>query len=192
MHDEKLLRRHITFTEPDYVMYVPRYKDYESDNVHLHVVDHPQFGGLIAFWTQSTVEGAGDNHAMMTRSRDGGKTIGQNVGLGIMDGLAAVKARVELSAKTLGASVYAGVMAGLRGNLAGLGGPTITLPSLYSGGAGLFGRDSGLSNDSARNYSNANTLYIDKYYQRSDADIAALQAQLNTMNAQALAGFGWR
>ena len=74
MHEQKILDRHITFTNPDYVMYVPKYKDYESDNVHLHVVDHPQFGGLIAFWTQSTVEGAGDNHAMMCRSRDGGKT----------------------------------------------------------------------------------------------------------------------
>ena len=74
MHEQHILDRHIAFTNPDYVMYVPKYKDYESDNVHLHVVDHPQFGGLIAFWTQSTVEGAGDNHAMMTRSRDGGKT----------------------------------------------------------------------------------------------------------------------
>lgn len=74
MHEQKILDRHITFTDPDYVMYVPKYKDYESDNVHLHVVDHPQFGGLIAFWTQSTIEGAGDNHAMMCRSRDGGKT----------------------------------------------------------------------------------------------------------------------
>lgn len=74
MHEQKILDRHITFTNPDYVMYVPKYKDYESDNVHLHVVDHPQFGGLIAFWTQSTIEGAGDNHAMMCRSCDGGKT----------------------------------------------------------------------------------------------------------------------
>ena len=74
MHEQKILDRHITFTNPDYVMYIPKYKDYESDNVHLHVVDHPQFGGLIAFWTQSTEEGAGDNHAMMARSRDGGKT----------------------------------------------------------------------------------------------------------------------
>ena len=74
MHDPEVLQRHIRFTEPEYVLYVPKYKDYESDNVHLHVVDHPQFGGLIAFWTQSTEEGAGDNHAMMSRSRDGGKT----------------------------------------------------------------------------------------------------------------------
>lgn len=74
MHEQKILDRHITFTNPDYVMYVPKYKDYESDNVHLHVVDHPQFGGLIAFWTQSTIEGAGDNHAMMSRSKDGGKS----------------------------------------------------------------------------------------------------------------------
>lgn len=74
MHDIHTLNRHITFTDPKYVMYVPRHKDYESDNVHLHVVDHPQFGGLIAFWTQSSIEGAGDNHAMMSRSKDGGRT----------------------------------------------------------------------------------------------------------------------
>lgn len=74
MYEQKLLDRHITFTNPDDVMFVPKYKNYESDNVHLHVVDHPQFGGLIAFWTQSTIEGAGDNHAMMATSKDGGKT----------------------------------------------------------------------------------------------------------------------
>ena len=74
MHTQEFLDQHIAYTNPVYVMYVPKYKDYESDNVHLHVVDHPQFGGLIAFWTQSTIEGAGDNHAMMSRSKDGGKT----------------------------------------------------------------------------------------------------------------------
>lgn len=74
MHDPEILQHQIRFTEPEYVMYIPKYKDYESDNVHLHVVDHPQFGGLIAFWTQSTEEGAGDNHTMMARSRDSGKT----------------------------------------------------------------------------------------------------------------------
>ena len=74
MHDKKLLEKHIKFTDPDYVMFVPKYKDYESDNVHLHVVDHAQFGGLIAFWTQSSFEGTGDNHAVMSRSQDGGKT----------------------------------------------------------------------------------------------------------------------
>lgn len=74
MYTQEFLDRHIAYSDPEYVLYVPRYKDYESDNVHLHVVDHPQFGGLIAFWTQSTIEGAGDNHAMMSRSRDGGRT----------------------------------------------------------------------------------------------------------------------
>lgn len=74
MHDQKLLERHLKFSNPDYVLYVPKNEDYESDNVHLHVVDHKQFGGLIAFWTQSSFEGTGDNHAMMSRSKDGGKT----------------------------------------------------------------------------------------------------------------------
>lgn len=74
MHDRKHLEHQLTFTNPDYVMYIPKFKDYESDNVHLHVVDHPQFGGLMAFWTQSSFEGVGDNHAMMSTSKDGGKT----------------------------------------------------------------------------------------------------------------------
>ena len=74
MYDQKKLARHLAFTEPDYVLYVPKYKDYESDNVHLHVVDHAGYGGLIAFWTQSSWEGMGDNHAMMSRSQDGGRT----------------------------------------------------------------------------------------------------------------------
>jgi hypothetical protein len=49
MHDRELLERHLKFSDPDYVLYVPKNEDYESDNVHLHVVDHKQFGGLIAF-----------------------------------------------------------------------------------------------------------------------------------------------
>ena len=74
MHDPKVLQRHITFTQPEYVLFVPKQKAFESDNVHLHVIDHPQFGGLIAFWTQSSIEHAGNNHAMMSRSLDNGKT----------------------------------------------------------------------------------------------------------------------
>ena len=52
MHDPNLLQRQIRFTEPEYVIFTPKYRDYESDNAHLHVVDHPQFGGLVGFWVR--------------------------------------------------------------------------------------------------------------------------------------------
>lgn len=74
IHDPKHLQEQIQFTKPDFVMYVPYQKEYESDNVHLYVVEHEKFGGMIAFWTQSTLEGTGDNHLVMAMSKDDGKT----------------------------------------------------------------------------------------------------------------------
>jgi len=74
MHDPKHQAEHIRMTQPDFRLFIPRRKDYESDNVHVQIIDHPQFGGLIAFWTQSTLEGAGDNHLVLSYSRDNGVT----------------------------------------------------------------------------------------------------------------------
>ena len=54
MHEQKILDRHITFTNPDYVMYVPKYKDYESDNVHLLVVLFLFFFSLLPGFYQDT------------------------------------------------------------------------------------------------------------------------------------------
>jgi len=73
-HQKDILDKHIQFTNPEKVIFIPTLKDYESDNVHLHVAIHPISKELLAFWTQSTYEGAGDNHAVMARSKDGGST----------------------------------------------------------------------------------------------------------------------
>ena len=74
VHDPKFIAEQMALTNPDYVMFVPKRVESESDNVHLYVVEHEQYGGLLAFWTQSTVENTGNNHLVMAGSRDGGKT----------------------------------------------------------------------------------------------------------------------
>lgn len=74
MYDQPILEEQVRMTEPDYRLFIPRQRDWESDNEHIHVFLHEQFGGLIAIWTQSSVEGAGDNHAVISHSKDHGKT----------------------------------------------------------------------------------------------------------------------
>ena len=74
IHGKEILDAQMRLTAPDYVMFVPSRVEGESDNVHLYVIDHEGYGGLLAFWTQSTVEGTGNNHIVMAGSRDGGKT----------------------------------------------------------------------------------------------------------------------
>lgn len=71
--DKETLFREVARTNPDHTMFIPT-EEYEGDNVQLHVVEHPQFGGLMAFWTQSTYEGHGNNRLMMATSRDGGNS----------------------------------------------------------------------------------------------------------------------
>ena len=74
VHSEEHLKKQIRLTNPDYVMFVPKQLEWESDNVHLYVVEHEGYGGLLAFWTQSTFEGTGNNHLVFAGSRDGGRT----------------------------------------------------------------------------------------------------------------------
>jgi len=74
LQDRSLIEEQIKFTDPDYRLYVPTSTEYDNNNVHLYVVEHEKYGGLIAFWTQSTCENNGDNHVMMAKSKDGGKT----------------------------------------------------------------------------------------------------------------------
>ena len=74
LQDRVLIEEQIKFTNPDYRLYVPKSTEYDNNNVHLYVAEHEKFGGLIAFWTQSTCENNGDNHVMMAKSKDGGKT----------------------------------------------------------------------------------------------------------------------
>lgn len=74
IHDKNFIDRQIAITKPDHVLFIPRQVEGESDNVHLYVVEHEEYGGLLAFWTQSTVEGTGNNHIVMSGSRDGGNS----------------------------------------------------------------------------------------------------------------------
>lgn len=73
IHSEQYLKEQMKITNPDYVMFVPKQLEWESDNVHLYVVEHKKYGGMLAFWTQSTFEGTGNNHIVMAGSKDGGK-----------------------------------------------------------------------------------------------------------------------
>lgn len=61
-------------TEPDYVIYIPDESEYVSGNEHIHVFENPKQDGLIAIWTQSSVEGHGDNHMVVSKSSDYGKS----------------------------------------------------------------------------------------------------------------------
>lgn len=69
---EKELRR----SKPDYTVYVPRSLDgstFDTGNEHFLVFDGPD-GSLMAVWTQSTYEGAGDHRIVFSRSDDDGIT----------------------------------------------------------------------------------------------------------------------
>ncbi len=57
---------------PDIVMYKPQKDEYDNDNEHFLVINAPNSDELLAFWTQSSCEGRGDNHLVLSRSSDGG------------------------------------------------------------------------------------------------------------------------
>ncbi|MCD6361878.1 MAG: exo-alpha-sialidase, partial [Armatimonadetes bacterium] len=59
-------------SEPDYVVFVPT-GDHDTGNEHFLVTDAPD-GALMAVWTQSSYEGAGDHRIMFARSEDDGRT----------------------------------------------------------------------------------------------------------------------
>jgi hypothetical protein len=70
------LRVEMQRSRPDYVVYVPKSADgstFDAGNEHFLVFDGPD-GSLMAVWTQSTHEGAGDHRIMFTRSTDEGAT----------------------------------------------------------------------------------------------------------------------
>lgn len=63
-------------TNPDYIAYVPRSADgstYDTGNEHFLVFRGPD-DSLMAVWTQSSYEGAGDHRIMFARSHDEGVT----------------------------------------------------------------------------------------------------------------------
>lgn len=70
------LKAEMQRSKPDYVVYVPGSVDgstFDTGNEHFLVFDAPD-GSLMAIWTQSTFEGAGDHRIMFTRSTDEGET----------------------------------------------------------------------------------------------------------------------
>ncbi|HPR75372.1 MAG TPA: sialidase family protein [Oscillospiraceae bacterium] len=59
-------------TRPDVTLFNPNgEEDYIGDNEHLLVTVSPDGGELLAFWTQSSCEANGDNHIVISKSRDG-------------------------------------------------------------------------------------------------------------------------
>lgn len=63
-------------SNPDYVVYVPKSADgstHDTGNEHFLVFDGPD-GSLMAVWTQSSYEGAGDHRIVFSRSTDEGLT----------------------------------------------------------------------------------------------------------------------
>ena len=59
-------------TRPDRVIYIPHRSDgTDADNCSLRVIRLKKSGEYIALWTQSSVEGWGDNRMALSRSKDG-------------------------------------------------------------------------------------------------------------------------
>ena len=70
------LERELVRTSPDYVVYKPGSIDgstFDTGNEHFLVFDAPD-GSLMAVWTQSSYEGAGDHRIVFSRSTDEGRT----------------------------------------------------------------------------------------------------------------------
>ena len=60
-----------TRSKPDVTVYLPKQGGLnDGDNEHFLVFESPK-GDLLATWTQSSIEGNGDNHIMLARSSDG-------------------------------------------------------------------------------------------------------------------------
>jgi hypothetical protein len=73
---EDTLSKELRRTEPDFVVYVPKSLDgstFDTGNEHFLVFDGPD-GSLMAVWTQSSYEGAGDHRIVFSRSDDEGVT----------------------------------------------------------------------------------------------------------------------
>ncbi|TBL80468.1 sialidase family protein [Paenibacillus thalictri] len=56
-------------SRPDVAVYIPQEDEYTGDNEHFLVFQSPG-GDWLALWTQSSVEGHGDNHLVVARSKD--------------------------------------------------------------------------------------------------------------------------
>jgi hypothetical protein len=73
---QAIIDREIKRSNSDYVVYVPKSVDgstFDNGNEHFLVFEGPD-KSLMAVWTQSTVEGAGDQRIVFSRSADEGVT----------------------------------------------------------------------------------------------------------------------
>jgi len=73
------MENEIKRSQPDYVVYVPQSVDgstHDTGNEHFLVFDGPD-DSLMAVWTQSSYEGAGDHRIVFSRSEDDGRTWGR-------------------------------------------------------------------------------------------------------------------
>lgn len=73
---QTILAREIKRSNSDYTVYVPGSVDgstFDNGNEHFLVFEGPD-GCMMAVWTQSTAEGAGDHRIMFAKSRDDGVT----------------------------------------------------------------------------------------------------------------------
>lgn len=70
--EEDMTEKEWRRSNPDVVVYLPRGgKHNDGDNEHFLVFHAPKSDELLAMWTQSSVEGRGDNHIVLARSSDG-------------------------------------------------------------------------------------------------------------------------
>lgn len=70
LENEALVENEWKRTGPDEVVYIPK-GNHDGDNEHFLVFEAPKSDELLAMWTQSSVEGRGDNRIVITRSMDG-------------------------------------------------------------------------------------------------------------------------
>ena len=68
--DSIVMEREWERTGPDIRVYLPKGVS-DGDNEHFQVFGAPKSDELLAVWTQSSVEGRGDNRAVLARSMDG-------------------------------------------------------------------------------------------------------------------------
>ena len=66
----KDLKKEWLRTNPDVIVYLPK-EENDGDNEHFLVFKAPKSDELLALWTQSSVEGRGDNRAVLARSSNG-------------------------------------------------------------------------------------------------------------------------
>ncbi len=69
---EKIINKEWLRTNPDAIVYLPKGEN-DGDNEHFLVFEAPLSDEFLAIWTQSSVEGRGDNRAVFARSKNGKK-----------------------------------------------------------------------------------------------------------------------